>query len=133
LSSRDLAKGFIDTEFPEEHRADAKRVLVVESIESAVGDSKSIAYRLGQMRAAEFRHYLILVRTDDPVEWAKHYLSKPYAYYDYPGDKSYYWIEQNDLISRKNFSLVAQFLTMQAVAPAQNAGPSPTLSVSGGR
>jgi len=93
-------------------------------------------YRLAQFKAAQRRHYVIVIKTEVPKFSKFSFVhqdpngDEPYVYFDYEGAE--YQIAKNDPISRRNFNLLSQFLTMQAVAPTQNAGPTQTLSVGGG-
>jgi hypothetical protein len=76
-----------------------------------------------QNEVGETRHFLVIVEQDasDPIP------DRTYVSYKY-GDKVYY-INDEDYVSKKNFVLVGQLLTMEAV-PA-GGGLTPTISVGG--
>jgi hypothetical protein len=69
------------------------------------------------------RHFVALVKKQsDPG--AEAWIS---TYYD----GNWFYIDKNDLISKHNFALISELMTLQAVAASNAGAPTPTISVGG--
>jgi hypothetical protein len=74
-----------------------------------------------EVKLTNFRKYLLVIETDAEI---------PNSYVSYSDGSKWYSIDSHDEVSQKNFALISQFLTMQALAPSPppanviSAGPS---------
>jgi hypothetical protein len=95
---------------------------IQEDVSSAIHPENSYAAMMAERYLAHLRRYLLVIEAEDsaPAD----------AFVSYTNHGKTFYIDGGDVISRRTFGLLQQFMTMQAI-PSQNAPLTPTISVGG--